>query len=167
MPSPTSSHPRRRPARAQRRRAVERPAREGTRPARLVISARALVLGVVLLAAFTLLFPTLRSYLRQRAELDALTSQVAISEQREQDLRGELDRWQDPAFIAAQARARMSFAFPGETSFRVIDPEIVTEEPEPGEAGPTLPPDAAAVPWYTAVWESVRIAGELSVEDGR
>jgi cell division protein FtsB len=154
-------------ARPQSRWTVERPVGEGTRPARLVISGRALVFGVVLLAAFTLLFPTVRNYLRQRAELDALSAQVRVSEQSEQELRGELDRWDDPAFIAAQARERLSFVLPGETSYRVVDPEIVTEEPEPGDAGPTLPSDAAALPWYTAVWESVRIAGEMPVEDER
>ena len=50
------------------------------RVARLV-SVRAMVLGVVLLAGFTLLFPTIRAYLGQRAELDALAAEVTGAEQ--------------------------------------------------------------------------------------
>lgn len=130
---------------------------------------RALVLSVVLLVGFTMLFPTIRAYLGQRAELDALASDVVVAEQRERDLQAELDRWSDPAFVQAQARARLSYVLPGETSYRVIDPEFVVETPTvegatPGPvAGPTLPMGGAVAPWYTTVWDSVRIAGESAM----
>lgn len=141
------------------------------RPVRLarLISVRALVLGVVLLVGFTLLFPTVRAALAQRAELDTLQAEVTAAEQREQDLRADLDRWSDPAYVAAQARGRLNYVRLGETSYRVIDPEVVVEEtPAAGtttgsEAGPTLPTGGAVAPWYTTVWDSVRIAGEAEV----
>lgn len=137
------------------------------RVARL-LSVRALVLGVVVLAGFALLFPTVRAYLGQRAELDALTAQVNQAEQDEQDVRHELDRWQDPAYVAAQARERLGYVMPGETAYRVIDPEVVVEEPVEGEdaaptTGPALPAGASVNPWYTTVWDSVRAAGEAEV----
>jgi cell division protein FtsB len=124
-----------------------------------------MVLGVVLLAGFALLFPTARAYLGQRAELEALAADVAAAEQREEALRAELDRWNDPAYVAAQARERLSYVMPGETSYRVIDPEIVRDEGSvEGEiSGPTVPSDAEAAPWYTSVWESVRLAGEAEL----
>ena len=129
-----------------------------------------MVLGVVLLAGFSLLFPTVRAYLGQRAELDALAADVAASEQRAADLRAELDRWDDPAYVAAQARERLSYVMPGETSYRVIDPEIVQDEVSAVEgdsgAGPRVPTGADVAPWYTSVWESVRIAGEAEVGGG-
>lgn len=138
------------------------------RVARLV-SVRAMVLGVVLLAGFTLLFPTIRAYLGQRAELDALAAEVTAAERAEGDLRSELDRWQDPAYVAAQARERLPYVMPGETAYRVIDPEVVVEQPlvdgavaEPG-AGPTIPTGGAVTPWYTTVWESMRVAGQSDV----
>ena len=133
-----------------------------------ILSVRAIVLGVVLLAGFTLLFPTVRAYLGQRAELDALAGQVAQAEQDERDLARELDRWEDPAYVAAQARERLSYVLPGETAYRVIDPEVVVEpEEDPAtpaaEAGPSLPTGGAVNPWYATVWESLEVAGTAEV----
>jgi hypothetical protein len=135
----------------------------------------------VLLAGFTLLFPTVRAYLGQQAELRALATQVTTAEQDEESLEQELDRWQDPAYVAAQARARLGYVMPGETSYRVIDPEVVAEDPaadggaEP-TAGPAVPAGGALAPWYQTIWESVQAAGgadaaaevaeDADVEDG-
>lgn len=127
---------------------------------------RALVLAIVALVAFSMLFPTIRAYLAQQAELHTLASDVAAAERAEKDSQAELDRWSDPAYVEAQARERLSFVNPGETSYRVIDPEVVVETPTadgatPGPAaGPTLPVGGAEVPWYATVWQSVEIAGD-------
>lgn len=135
-----------------------------------LLSVRALVLGVVLLVGFTMLFPTLRAYLAQRAELDALAREVAAAEQHEDDLEAERARWDDPAYVEAQARDRLNYVHPDETSYRVIDPEIVVEVPleaaTPGPvAGPALPTDGSVAPWYATVWESVQLAGAAAVPD--
>lgn len=133
-----------------------------------VLSVRAIVLGVVLLLGFTLLFPTIRAYLGQRAELEALAAQVDLAEQEERSLARELDRWEDPAYVQAQARERLRYVMPGETAYRVIDPEVVVEEevdpadPTP-QTGPTLPKDGEVSPWYSTVWESLEVAGQAPV----
>lgn len=129
---------------------------------------RALVLAVVLLVGFTMLFPTLRAYLAQRAELDALAREVAAAEKQEEDLEAERARWDDPAYVEAQARDRLNYVHPDETSYRVIDPEVVVEVPlevaTPGPvAGPALPSDGGVAPWYATVWESVQLAGAAAV----
>lgn len=127
------------------------------------------MLGVVALIGFSLVFPTVQAWLGQRAELEALAAQVDEAEQTEHDLRAELDRWDDPAYVQAQARERLSYVMPGETSYRVIDPEVVVEtEPDPTSApgtGPAVPSDAGVVPWYVTVWESVQVAGAADVAD--
>ena len=136
-----------------------------------LISVRALVLGVVVLVGFSMLFPTIRAYLGQRAELDALAADVVQAEQQEKDLQYELERWSDPPYVAAQARERLSFVMPGETSYRVIDPEVVVETPavqgatSGPVAGPALPLGGVETPWYATVWSSVRIAGESEILD--
>src|SRR5699024_9323443 len=111
-------------------------------PVRLarLVSVRALVLGIVLLVAFTVLFPTVRAYLGQRAELESLAAQVEEAEQTEEELAAELARWDDEAYVAAQARERLSYVLPGETPYRVIDPEVVVEEPavDPATEGSTV-----------------------------
>lgn len=132
---------------------------------------RALALGVVLLVAFSVLLPTVRAYLGQRAELESLAAEVAAMEQNHEELQAELDRWSDEAYVAARARERLSFVMPGETAYRVIDPDVVAEPPavenEAGPlAGPALPAGSALQPWYTTVWESVQIAGGVPVGGG-
>src|SRR5690606_31805760 len=124
-----------------------------TRTARIarVLSVRALALGVVLLVAFSVLLPTVRAYLGQRAELESLAQEVAAVEQQHEELQAELDRWSDEAYVAARARERLSFVMPGETAYRVIDPEAVTEpltvENDAGPlAGPALPAGSALQP---------------------
>lgn len=141
-----------------------------TRPARLVrlLSVRALVLGVVVLTGFSLLLPTVRAYFGQQAELDALAVEVAEAERQEAELAAELDRWDDEAYVAAQARERLGYVLPGETAYRVVDPEVVQDEVVEGAApgtsdGPTLPLGSDVNPWYATVWDSVRIAGEAEL----
>jgi len=136
------------------------------RAARLArgLSVRAVVFGLVVLIAFALLFPSVRAYLAQRAELDRMAADLAAAEQTEEELRGELERWDDPAYVQAQARDRLLFVMPGETAYRVIDPEVVVETPvldggTTPEAGPALPFGSEVAPWYATIWESVRIAG--------
>ncbi|HWS59042.1 MAG TPA: septum formation initiator family protein, partial [Actinotalea sp.] len=137
-----------------------------------LLSVRAMVLGVVLLVSFSMLFPTVRAYLGQRAELDALAAQVVAAEQREEQLATDLDRWGTDAYVAAQARERLSFVLPGETAYRVIDPEVVVEQVDVesqvpgGVTGPALPPGGAVAPWYATVWESVQLAGAAAVPTG-
>jgi cell division protein FtsB len=121
-----------------------------------------MVLGVVALLAFVLVYPTLHSYLAERAAVDALRAQVAAAQARNDDLSADLDRWNDPAYVAAQARERLSFVMPGETAWRVVDPQTVPgEAPDPA---PVVEPTPADRPWYLTVWQSVQGADQASDE---
>ena len=100
-----------------------------------LFTVRAMVFSCVLLLAFVLVYPTLHSYLQQRVEVDQLRGQVEAARQRNDDLEADLERWDDPAYVTAQARERLSFVMPGEKAFRVIDPETVPDTP-PAADGP-------------------------------
>lgn len=131
-----------------------------------LFTVRFMVLGVVSLLAFVLVFPTLRSYLAQRVELEQLQDQVTQARARKDDLEADLARWDDEKYVIAQARERLAFVLPGETAYRVRDPETVPEPvdevlPEPG-SGAVLGDDSTQ-PWYSLVWDSVRIAGEATI----
>jgi cell division protein FtsB len=132
-----------------------------------MFTVRAMVLFVVLLLAFVLLFPTVRAYLAQQAENRALAQEVADARERTEDLGAELERWDDEAYVVAQARERLAFVRPGETAYRVVDPEVVPDPTEPvvpaAGSGPALAPDGTTTPWYTTIWESARVAGEADV----
>jgi len=141
---------------------------EQKRPPRL-FTIRFAMLFVIAIFALVTLIPTVRAYLTQRSEIAQLEQQVADAEQREQNLRAELSRWEDPAYVAAQARERLAFVMPGETAYKVIDPDFV-EEPEPllpddnVHAGLPALEDLVDVsndqPWFSSIKDSIRVAGE-------
>ena len=127
-----------------------------------LLTVRAMVLGIVCLVAFVLVYPTLHSYLGERAEVDRLRADVAAAQARNDDLNADLARWDDPAYVAAQARERLSFVLPGEKAFRVVDPETVQDD---GTVVAADPPTGAGEigslqPWYLTVWDSVQSAGD-------
>ena len=102
-----------------------------------------------------LLVPTARAYLGQRQQISSLRQQVAAQERSVAALRAEKARWQDPAYIEQQARQRLKFVKVGETSYTVIDAEPKQPDVPVLEAASGVPDD---LPWYDAVWTSVRAA---------
>ena len=109
---------------------------------------------VVLLAIVVLsLAVPLRSWLRQTDENAALAAEVHQRQQRITELEAELDRWEDDAYVEKQARERLHWVYPGETSYIVTDG---TEE-EPGD----LPkPTGTSGSWYERLWQSYTESAE-------
>lgn len=125
------------------------------------ITVRTLVLAIVVLMAFVLVTPTLRAYVRQQEELREVSAELAAAEEEARELKAEVRRWNNDEFIRSQARARFGFVLPGETPYRVLDPEtILGEEPELQSDLVTAIPVGSG-PWYLDVWESIRVAGEM------
>lgn len=124
-----------------------------------VLSWRALVLAGVLGLAFALVWPSVRVYNEQRASNAALVAERDAARAEVDDLGAQLARWQDPAFVVAQARERLAYVYPGETPYRVVDPEVA----RPAAVGSV---DEAAngdakdgEPWFGRMWASVVVAG--------
>jgi cell division protein FtsB len=112
----------------------------------------AALLAVGLVAAASLLGPV-RAYAEQRAELSALQDDISAREQRVAALQAESARWDDPAYAAAQARARFGYVVPGETGYTVLGaPEQASPAPSAGAAAPT----ATAAPAPTSLLDRVR-----------
>jgi len=129
-----------------------------------MFSVRALVFAIVVVMAFVLVYPTLNSYIRQQAQLADLNAQVEAAKARNDDLQADVDRWADPAYVVAQARERLSFVLPGETPYRVVDPETVPDAPVAADGPSSVIDSESTKPWYTSVWESVAVAGKLPVD---
>ena len=117
------------------------------------------MLAGVLGLAFTLVWPSIRVYNEQRASNSALLAQRDAAQAQVDDLNAQLARWQDPAYVVAQARERLAYVYPGETPYRVVDPEVA----RPAAVGSV---DAAVngdmtggVPWFDRMWASVEAAG--------
>ena len=118
---------------------------------RHVHTGRAVALIVVLAAlAVTLAIPV-RAWLSQQAEIAALEADVAAAQTRVADLELELEDWNDPAFVIAQARSRLHFVFPGEVGYVVLGEDDRPVAPQAEED-----PDQGA--WYSRLWESARQA---------
>ena len=75
---------------------------------------------LVLAALVVTLAIPLRAWMSQQAEIAALEADVAQSRERVESLRAELEDWEDPAFVIAQARSRLHFVFPGEVGYVVL-----------------------------------------------
>lgn len=120
------------------------------------------MLAAVLLVATLAVAPYVRSTVGQQAELAELEADVVAREGSVADLEAELERWDDPAFVTAQARERLFMVMPGEIGYVVLDPP---EEEEAAPEGPVAAVRAAREAatgdetWFGTVWESVRIAG--------
>lgn len=124
----------------------------------------------MVLVAFVVLAPTVRAYVTQQEQLREVNATLAAAEDDLAALTGELEQWQDDDFVRAQARERFNYVEPGETSYRVIDPETVlgadpiadlTAEAQQEATGLTT---GASGPWYVTVWDSIEIAGTAQSE---
>ena len=124
------------------------------------LTGRAAILVLVLAVLAVSYASSLRAYLQQRSHIEQLESQIAEREANIEELKVEKQRWQDPWYVAGQARARFGYVARGETPYVVVD-----EDGQPLDASAELG-DPASVDdpddrvWYEDTWDSVKIAGD-------
>ncbi|KRF36843.1 FtsB family cell division protein [Nocardioides sp. Soil805] len=128
-------------------------------PRRPRLTGRAAVLVLVLAVLTVSYASSMRAYLQQRSHISELKTAIAEREAAINDLEREKQRWEDPAYVKAQARARFGYLMPGETGFQVLD-----ENGRPLEQQATLndPDDVLKIeptPWWSPAWDSVELAG--------
>lgn len=73
------------------------------------------VLGVLILA------PNLRILVEQRQQIATLQATQNQQKQELTQLEAQRARWDDPAYVRAQARDRLYFVMPGEVSYLVLN----------------------------------------------
>lgn len=116
-------------------------------------SGRLLALAVVLVTITVLLAPSIRTFLQQQAETEALQDRITALQQEQDGLETAIARWDDPAYIKQQARDRLFLVMPGETRYLVKGGTAV--EPSEEQRSDAAPED---LPWADALWESVERA---------
>jgi cell division protein FtsB len=111
------------------------------------------VVTVAFIFAITLA-PPLQHYFAQRAQINSLRAQVNDSNNALEKAREELAKWNDPEYVATQARQRLHFVFPGERQYIVLDAPKSEEEAN-GPVAPisTLIPNG--LPWYGRLIASI------------
>jgi septum formation initiator len=114
------------------------------------------LLSVVLLlvASYT---SALHAWWAQRGEIQSAKAEIVMRREAINQLKDTKARFNDPAFVKQQARARFGWVMPGEVGYRVIGSDGSVQ----GEV-PTLdaPPMARDRQWYDTLWGSVQQAGE-------
>jgi cell division protein FtsB len=159
-----SSRPRGGPSRPQR--PTARPARAsvpgraaGGVRARPRFTGRAAVLVLVLAVLMVSYASSMRAYLEQRSHLESLHAQIAESEANIEALEREKERWDDPAYVRAQARERFGWVLPGEIGFQVIDEDGEALDHDDSLPEPVTTDEAEQPLWWQAAWDSVEAAG--------
>ncbi|WP_307859045.1 FtsB family cell division protein [Herbiconiux sp. SYSU D00978] len=78
------------------------------------------MLGLVVLLVLVLA-PNLKVLIEQRQEIAQLQQSVQEQQSQVDELSDEVARWDDPAYIEAQARNRLNYVYPGEYNYLVRD----------------------------------------------
>lgn len=134
-------------------------ARPGVRPRSTRFTGRAAILVLVLAVLTVSYASSLRAYLQQRSHIEDLKSQIAERQASINALEREKRRWEDPAYVRAQARERFGYLLPGETGFEVIGPDGRPLEPQATLSDVEDVIKEMPTPWWTSAWDSMELAG--------
>ncbi len=108
------------------------------------------LVAVVLLISMAV---PVRAWLAQRAQIADLREQVDAATERVDALQVQKKRWNDPAFVAAQARDRLHFVLRGEVGYVTVG--------APAAAATALDPGQSTdQPWYATLWSAVQEADD-------
>ena len=122
------------------------------------LTGRAAILVVVLAVLAVSFASSLRAYLQQRSHIDELQSTIAQREAAIKDLQSEKDRWQDPAYVADQAR-ELGYVHPGETPFIVLGKDGQPLDSSADLADPASVGSSDTRTWIDDLWASDKVAG--------
>ena len=112
-----------------------------------------MAIGLVLLALMLAYAYPVRLYLNQRAQIQQLELSQAQQRANIGQLATESAKWNDPAYVKAQARARFQMVEPGTKAYLVL-PAPQTAPPAGAVADPTTTPGT----WYGVLWSALRTA---------
>lgn len=120
------------------------------------LSGFALSTLLILVAALVVLAPSLKILVEQRQQIAQLERERDAASGEVEELRGEIDRWSDPAYIEAQARDRLYYVHPGDIAFLVIGEDSVD-----GDDAPPISDEiqATQIDWVRALLSTVVEAG--------
>ena len=125
------------------------------------LTGRAAVVLLVLGALIVSYAQSLRVWFDQHQQISALQQEIRDREKRVNQLDDEIARWDDDAYVRAQARQRLGWVMPGEIGYRVIGADGKPVGAPPAPSGPADPQaDEQKPTWYTKLWGSVEGAGK-------
>ncbi|OLO52731.1 septum formation initiator [Actinomyces oris] len=117
---------------------------------------RVVILAVVCLLAFVVIFTSLRAYLSQQAQYDAVVDRIKEASDTSTALENELAQWKDDTYVRSQVRERLGYVMPGDTSYVVVGADSMKQ----AGAGGGATQGAQDAPWYEKLRDSSRAAGQ-------
>ncbi|MBT1166675.1 septum formation initiator family protein [Bifidobacterium simiarum] len=127
-------------------------------------------LALIIVALGTIqLVSTFHTYALNLAELNSLRNQEAALVAKKAQLENDIARWDDDAYVTAQARERLGFVFPGERSVRVLHPEVVGgTSAKTNDRSTVSAENNQNLPWYKDMLASFEKADEQTAKsDGQ
>lgn len=131
------------------------PKRVAAQPSTTTALGRILTLLVVAATVFLVIFSPLRSWMQQQEEARQLAQRVAEAKATNQRLEDEIKRYEDPEYIAQEARERLGYVKPGEVTYVVVDAPGEDDKAQNGGWAKEKPEDKA---WFALLAEGVRVA---------
>ena len=120
-------------------------------------SSNRLLALISLVFIFTLtIAPPVKNYFTQRAQINALKSQLSADNSALQKAREELLLWRDPEYIKTQARERLHFVLPGERQYIVVEGENTEAQNGTTKIASAL---VDGQPWYARLIASISETG--------
>lgn len=111
------------------------------------------------------LVSTLNVYAADLAHLNSLKRQEATLIAQKQELENDISRWDDESYVAAQARDRLGFVFPGEQSVHVLNPQAVTgEDADDQQSSSGSSSQSKQLAWYSELAYSFKEADKQDSE---
>ena len=118
---------------------------------------------VLLILAITIA-PPLHSFFEQRVQINAYRAQLAASESTLQQAEKELTLWNDPTYVASQARIRLHYVFPGEREYIVLNNSGTSSNnstsPQSVPASPLEGVVPNGTPWYSKLLTTITSANQ-------
>ena len=118
------------------------------------ISGRWIAVATTLFVVAITLAPPGQRYFAQRAQINSLRAEIHDDSAALAQAQQDLAKWNDPTYVASQARSRLHFVFPGERQYAVLG---ITPE-QSGAQGPAAPVAnqiPAGLPWYGRLLASI------------
>jgi cell division protein FtsB len=122
----------------------------------LQVSGFTVTVLLLIVGALIVLAPSLRILVEQQQEIAELERSVAEQQAVVDGLQTDIDRWQDPAYIEAQARDRLLYVYPGDITYLVVDDGMTVDD---GGTAVSAEIQTTRIDWTRALLSSIVTAG--------
>ena len=126
------------------------------------VTGRFIAISVVIFIIALTIAPPAQRYFTQRAQINAIESEIAVRKERLAQAEMELQKWRDPNYVRSQARERLHFVLPGERQYIVVGVET-TESAAEKKKTPIASKQFGSAPWYTKLISSIQ---QVAAESG-